>query len=140
MYSAKSISISSLEMCIRDRTGNAKFSLVYSQGCGDQIGGDFFENLGASNESTPSEALEPEPISTPTPDYDKVTADVEWPVEKPKVDAYGYPLSGEYVHSDDENGLWFYACLLYTSDYSIFRPAQLTHQFSVHVIHGGCLC
>ena len=26
-----------------------------------------------------------------------------------KWDAYGYPLSGEYVHSDDENGLWFYA-------------------------------
>ena len=91
------------------RTGNAKFSLVYSQVGEDQIGGDFFENLGSSNESTPSEVLEPEPTSTPTPDYDKVTADVEWPVEKPKVDAYGYPLSGEYVHSDDENGLWFYA-------------------------------
>lgn len=91
------------------RTGNAKFSLVYSQVGEDQVGGDFFENLGSSNESTPSEALEPEPTSTPTPDYDKVTADVEWPVEKPKVDAYGYPLSGEYVHSDDENGLWFYA-------------------------------
>lgn len=91
------------------RTGNAKFSLVYSQVGEDQIGGDFFENLGSSNKSTPSETLEPEPTSTPTPDYDKVTANVEWPIEKPKVDAYGYPLSGEYVHSDDENGLWFYA-------------------------------
>ena len=90
------------------RTGNAKFSLVYSNVGEDTVGGDFFENVGPDYESTPAEAVAtPEP--TPIPVYDKVNANVEWPIEKPEVDAHGYPVSGEYVLADDDAGLWFYA-------------------------------
>ncbi len=41
--------------------------------------------------------------------YGKAKADVEWPIAKPCLDAYGYPLEGETVVSDAENGVWFYA-------------------------------
>ena len=95
------------------RTSNAKFSLVYSSVGEDCIGGDFFEHISpddqnasdAETESTPT----PAPTSTPAPVYDKVKADVAWPMAQPALDAYGYPLSGEHVYEDDDAGVWFYA-------------------------------
>lgn len=95
------------------RTSNAKFSLVYSSVGEDCIGGDFFEHISpddqnasdAETESTPT----PAPTSTPAPVYDKVKADVAWPMAQPALDAYGYPLSGEHVYDDDDAGVWFYA-------------------------------
>lgn len=93
------------------RTSNAKFSLVYSSVGEDCIGGDFFEHISpddqnasdAETESTPT----PAPTSTPAPVYDKVKADVAWPMAQPALDAYGYPLSGEHVYEDDDAGVGF---------------------------------
>ena len=39
----------------------------------------------------------------------KAQADVEWPITRPELDEFGYPISGEYVFEDAEKGLWFYA-------------------------------
>ncbi|MBR1709081.1 MAG: phosphodiester glycosidase family protein [Clostridia bacterium] len=41
----------------------------------------------------------------------KPYADVTWPeqVEQVSLDEQGYPVSGEIVYADDENGCWFYA-------------------------------
>lgn len=36
-------------------------------------------------------------------------ADVAWPDESQKRDEKGYLLSGEYVHEDPQQGVWFYA-------------------------------
>ncbi len=36
-------------------------------------------------------------------------ADVLWPVPQPELDADGYPLSGETILEDADNGIWFYA-------------------------------
>ena len=41
--------------------------------------------------------------------YGKARAEVEWPVTQPELDAYGYPLTGETVFSDGDEGIWFYA-------------------------------
>lgn len=98
------------------RTGSSAFSLVYSQVGEDRVGGDFFENIASSGEPLSAEedeanevTPEPSPEPTPTPVYDKVKADVAWPIEQPALDAYGYPLAGEHVYSSNEEGVWFYA-------------------------------
>ena len=41
--------------------------------------------------------------------FAKPKAEVEWPVVQPELDDLGYPLEGETVYADDEQGIWFYA-------------------------------
>ena len=75
--------------------------LVYSSVGEDCAGGDFFEHISADSQSAsdtetasaPEQAPTPTPAptSTPTPVYDKVKADIAWPIAQPVLDAYGYP-------------------------------------------------
>ncbi len=62
------------------------------------------EPLTAEEEAPASVAPSAETVSPA-----KVKADVIWPVPKPALDEFGYPLEGEFVHEDEESGVWFYA-------------------------------
>ena len=62
------------------------------------------EGTDDSNEST-AEGMNPDTNAG----YGKARADIAWPMDCPPLDEYGYPLSGEHVFEDADNGLWFYA-------------------------------
>ena len=66
--------------------------------------------------------------------YGKTPARVDWPVDKPELDAFGYPLSGEIVFEDDEQGLWFYASptLVVRID-RIFNSEEVRTWYEAHV-------
>ena len=103
-------------------TSCAEFGLAFSTVGRDVIGGDFLENIpqeclsGTQSADmprpTPTPVSTPTPVPSPTPVPDKRSAtDIEWPdrLRVPELDEKGYPLEGEYVWEDEENGLWFYA-------------------------------
>lgn len=105
-------------------TSCAEFGLVFSAVGPDVIGGDFMENIPAEAitgvqsdgmpRRTPIPTPEPTatPVPTPTPvPQKKSAAGLRWPeqIVQPALDDKGYPLEGEYVWDDDENGIWFYA-------------------------------
>ncbi len=76
-------------------TSCAEFGLAFTTVGQDVEKDDFFENVpGLSEAATPES---------------KPAADVQWPIEKPELDSYGYPVEGEHVLSDEEGGVWFYA-------------------------------
>ena len=67
-----------------------------------------------AEDETGESAGEREKADEPIPDpeeavYGKAKATVDWPMEKPALDIWGYPLEGECVLEDAENGVWFYA-------------------------------
>ena len=104
-------------------TSCAEFGLAFSTVGKDVIGGDFLENIpdetlsGALRSDvprpTPTPAPTATPVPTPTPESRKESAQgvIEWPqaLAMPALDDKGYPLGGEHVLEDEENGLWFYA-------------------------------
>lgn len=101
-------------------TSCAEFGLAYSAVGEDVFCNDFFENLawnptprpdGTTPEPTPTPVPTPTPTPSPTPRpaHAKPAADVEWPDDGQVKDEKGYLASGEYVHEDEEAGLWFYA-------------------------------
>ena len=49
------------------------------------------------------------PIPTPTPVPPKTVCTAQWPAGAPTQDAYGYLAQGEYVFTDAQAGVWFYA-------------------------------
>ncbi len=86
----------------------ALFGLAYTTVGEDVARNDLFENV------VPGGAVATaEPTATPSPvhvDYAKPAVTCEWPAaaDCPR-DELGYPVEGEHVIADEENGLWFYA-------------------------------
>ena len=109
-------------------TSCARFGLAFTAVGEDVAKNDFLEHTGddipqeiltqeaeeakaAADEAAAKEAKDAEQAAKKAAGgpYGKAQANVEWPVEKPALDEYGYPLEGEVVLEDDENGVWFYA-------------------------------
>lgn len=68
------------------------------------------------------------------PVFEKVEAVVEWPCEKPELDEKGYPLAGEHVFADEEQGVWFYASptLVVRVD-RIFDEEAVVTRYEAHI-------
>ena len=68
------------------------------------------------------------------PAFEKVSAEVEWPCEVPELDEKGYPLAGEYVYADEEQGIWFYASptLVVRVD-RIFDEQAVVTRYEAHI-------
>ena len=92
-------------------TSNARFGLYYTAVGPDVLCMDFMENIpGKGPVAEPTPTPEPTPEPTPREPVERVQADVKWPEGNiPTLDSKGYPIAGEYVYENDEEGLWFYA-------------------------------
>lgn len=125
--------------------GCVTFGLAHTTVGSDVTGGDFMENIwlqptprpdGTTPEPTPTPSPTPTPTPTPepTPIPERVKADVEWPENDVLKDADGYPLSGEFVYDNFEEGLWFYASpTLIVRIERIFNPEAVLTTYEVDI-------
>lgn len=91
---------------------NASFGLYYSSVGPDMNRNDLMENIPGKGEITYTA-----PAPTPVPKVEAAAADqaahpawsAVWPDQAGQRNAKGFLLQGEYILSDAESGLWFYA-------------------------------
>lgn len=78
----------------------------------------------------------PSAVRTSSETTRKPYADVAWPADLADVpkDELGYAASGEWVHADDTEGLWFYATpTLVVRVERIFDPVEVLTWYEAHI-------